>query len=264
VIHNSGKVLHSELDLSKWGAEIVESAKKAGIALRLFGGCGVTLRCQLARDFISRTIGEPRDVDIVGLSHQRKWTARWLNSRDIAWRDGDPMWPYMDREILSTVIEGRRVRVEVFYDRLAFVHIIDVRDDFGMSTPTLTVESLVMSKLQMRRPALRDLGHLAALLIELGDGSEPDGITSCSRIRERAGRDFRTWRDFISTVDLLDQNRGALALTSEEDGLLSMGVGSLMGALMGTRHGPAWWWGRLKATCRIEPPEPELPVSNGA
>jgi hypothetical protein len=206
----------------------------------------------------------PRDIDLAALSHQRQRVEDVLMALGMRESKRDLAVPYMDRIQLMTTVTGREVGVEVFFDELAFVHRVPFVADFEMSFPTLRLETLILSKLQMRRFAFVDLVHLSAFLIQGFVESRGGTSLDLGQIAAPAERDFRCARDFGLTLSALAASVGELDCTEDERRHLLDGISAVRGALDGVRHGGLWWFGRVKARLGIEPPEPELPSAMDA
>jgi len=248
------------VDLIQEALRLARSARSADLELRLLGSTAVAARCEAARDLLRRHHATPKDIDLAGLGHQRRRVRDFLYGQGLRPPDNGLMTPYMDRDLFLTRRSAQLIRVEVFFDELRFVHRIAFGDDFARSFPTLPIETLIMSKLQMRLRALSDWLHLAALLIqcatELRNGKE----FNATRITKLTACDYRCWRDFRSALEHLSAGEilKDLGLTPVESLSMNEGIGHVASAVGAARHGARWWLGRVKAFFRMEPPEPEI------
>lgn len=248
------------VDLTTQALRYVTTAPTRGLELRMLGSTAVALRCTGANALLKRHSLEPKDIDLAALGHQRHGVRQFFFGQGLGSPGGGVITPYMDRDVFAAKRRDGQLRVEVFYDELAFVHRIDFSSDFGRAFPTLPIETLLMSKLQMRRRALSDWIHLAALLIQVV-ADEADGQPlDANRIASQAQRDYRCWRDFqsallsLSAPEMVDQ----LRLTEEETTALRHGAQRAQDAIALARHGPGWILGFVKASIGLEPHEPEV------
>jgi hypothetical protein len=251
-------------DLTQHALKIVRRARKARVELRLLGSTGIIAICTEGKEFIRRNTDGPHDIDLAGLSHQRRQTSDWLHGQDMTTPLGGLVSPYMDREVFTARCGTRLTRVEVFFDILPFVHRIKFVEDFAVSKPYLCLETLLMSKLQMRRPAHSDIAHLAALLIQYGTKSRNGEDLDLRRPIAAAERDYRCWRDYLDSLDVLTDSIGQLEFTQDELVLMRVGEMSVRSAISRVRHGVRWWRGKILAGLKREPPEPEIPEFVGS
>lgn len=248
------------LDLTEEALQLTRAGRDADLQLRMLGSTAVAAKCRAAGDLLQRHNALPKDIDLAALSHQRRRVRDFLHGHGLRPPMNGVITPYMDRDIFIAKRGDGDMRVEVFFDELRFVHRIIFVDDFVRSFPTLPLDTLVMSKLQMRRRSLSDWLHLAALLIQ---GATEDSMShrfDPTRITKQAESDYRCWRDFITSLEKLSSPEmlAELRLTETEGVAMAKGVSLVSAALNNAKHGPRWFVGRIKASLRLEPPEPEV------
>ena len=233
------------------------------IELRLHGSTAVWARCPKAKALLARHLTSPRDIDLAALGRVRTTSRVFLRTYGLSMPSGGIVTPYADRDFYVWDQSGKKLRVEVFFDRLKFVHTIDLGNDFPSAFPTLRLDTLIMTKLQMRRPTFRDSVQLVGLLIQVGAEADKTARDfDDTLINWRASRDFRCWRDFNLTLTRLSdpETTAALALTSEEKAAFEKGRGIISRSLLKRGAGVGWFVSRGLAKLGVEPPEPEEPA----
>jgi hypothetical protein len=186
---------------------IVDVASREGLLLRLMGGMAVRAH---APEWTHRTRRREVDLDFATRGRDRKAVFALLE------REG--YTPDKRHNALFGqhqgyfVDEPRRRPVDVLVDKLEMCHRIEFGDRLGMSTPTLPVAELLLSKLQIVKINKKDVLDALILLAEhpLGqDDGEVDsnhGLSAISlpRILSFTSNDWGWWRTVTGNLDVLD------------------------------------------------------------
>jgi len=243
---------------------LLDRGHESGVPLRLFGSVGVFVRCTNSRNFLLRNKIHPRDIDFASIGKFRESVRKFLVSQGYRVPSGGVLSPYMDREIFIRS-DTAPVKVEVFFDELRFVHPIKLQTDFENDSQTLTLDTLLMSKLQIRTLSEADIVQLIALLLQRESELTARSRVDDSAIAARSSLDYRCWRDFrcaLSTVRVREGQKTVLLTESEKERLDRI-VLYLDSSLLSAPRRVSWWLGRAKAILGIEPSEPEeLDVSS--
>jgi hypothetical protein len=254
------KKARQPIDLTQEALRLVRSGRTAGLEIRMLGSTAVAAKCLASRDLLHRHNAIPKDIDLAGLAHQRRRIRDFLYGQGLTTPGGGLITPYMDRDVFGAHRGNQILLVEVFFDELRFIHRIPFRSDFARTFPTLPLDTLIMSKLQMRQKSFTDWLHLAALLVQCNADKDDKRSFDPSRITRQAETDYRCWRDFKDSLEeLLSPERvDSFGLTTDEAASLAAGAECVKGAIAATRHGPRWVLGLVKASLKIEPREPEV------
>ena len=187
---------------------IVAAADREGIVLRLMGGMAVRAH---APDWTHRTRRREVDIDFATRSRDRK-AAFALLEREGYTPDrrhnalfGQHQGYFVD--------EARRRPVDVLVDKLEMCHRIEFGERLVMSTPTLPVAELLLSKLQIVKINRKDVLDALILLAEhpLGqDDGEVDssrGLAAISvpRILSFTSSDWGWWRTVTGNLGVLER-----------------------------------------------------------
>lgn len=142
--------------------EIVACAEQAQVTLRVVGGAGIRLHCPEPAEALARLGREAKDIDLIVPKEHRKQMRRLLEDRGYL----------VDRDLL-VAMEGRRysfshptsaIELDVFVERLEFNHTIEVRSRLDRHPVTISLEDLLMQKLQIVNLTANDLTDLSVLL----------------------------------------------------------------------------------------------------
>lgn len=141
---------------------IVTEATAAGVTLRVVGSAGIRLHCPRPGPVMDQ-LGRPaKDIDFVVPQQHRKGMRRLLESRGYV----------ADRDLLIAM-EGTRYTfthaqhgtdIDVFVERLAFCHTIEVRDRLEVHPVTIPLEELLLQKIQIVEMTTTDLIDVSVLL----------------------------------------------------------------------------------------------------
>jgi hypothetical protein len=187
---------------------IVAAADREGILLRLMGGMAVRAH---APDWTHRTRRREVDIDFATRSKDRKAAFALLE------REG--YTPDKRHNALFGQHQGyfmdvpRNRPVDILVDKLEMCHRIEFGDRLGMSTPTLPVAELLLSKLQIVKINRKDVLDAIILLAEhpLGqddgevDSSKGLAAISLPRVLSFTSNDWGWWRTVTGNLDVLSK-----------------------------------------------------------
>jgi hypothetical protein len=187
---------------------IVEVASARGLLLRLMGGMAVRAH---APDWTHRTRRREVDLDFATRGKDRAAVFKLLEAegytpdkRHNAMFGGAQGW-FVDA--------GRNRPVDILVDKLIMCHQIDFADRLAVSTPTLPLAELLLSKLQIVKINRKDVLDALILLAEhplANDDGAPDsrtgqGTISLPRILSYTSNDWGWWRTVTGNLDKLEQ-----------------------------------------------------------
>jgi hypothetical protein len=187
----SSEQLPSAAQLEEEALDLLKSANRRGVVLRLYGSLAFRARCGAKRErFDRKRPSAIRDIDFVSL-------LRWKGTieamfRERGWRlDRDLATAPSARASILYYLKERRivVRCDVAYNALEYSHSIDIENRLGVDDFTLPLAELLLSKLQSARLAEKDCFDVAMLFLThpLAE-NDGDGI-SARRIVELFQRD---------------------------------------------------------------------------
>lgn len=141
---------------------IIAAAGEADVELRVVGGVGMRLHCAEAAETFARIGRVAKDIDFLVPKEGRKALRRILEDRGYL----------VDRDLL-VAMEGRRysfsqptsgIELDVFVERLEFNHTIEVRSRLDRHPVTISLEDLLLQKLQIVQLTANDLVDISVLM----------------------------------------------------------------------------------------------------
>lgn len=196
-------------DVTAEASELVHLAGERGLTIRLLGSAGIRLHCEASASRMDELERPTKDVDVVIPNRDRGGVRALLEQQGYD----------LDRDMLVTA-EGQRflfrhpgtgLDVDVFVDRLAFCHTLDVRDRLASHPVTLPVEDLLLSKAQIVELTPNDVKDLVTLLsaheVREDDSDDPETLSATYVARVLA----RDWGFHHTVTRNLSRLRGELA-----------------------------------------------------
>lgn len=197
---------------------VVEIASARGLLVRLMGGMAIRAH---APDWPARTRRVEVDLDFATRSRDRGAFYELLASEGYT---PDKRHNALFGGKQAYFVDVPRSRpVDVLVDSLEMCHRFEFGARLAMSSPTLPLAELLLSKLQVVKINRKDVLDALVLLAEhpLGpDDGAPDsrnglGMINVPRILSFTSTDWGWWRTVTGSLDTLDQYL-AVELTSED------------------------------------------------
>jgi hypothetical protein len=187
---------------------VVEAADARGLLVRLMGGMAIRAH---APGWTARTRRTEVDLDFVTSSRDRAAFFQLLEAEGYT--------PDRQHNALFGRKQGyfvdvpRKRPVDVLVDTLEMCHRLDFSDRLALSTPTLPVADLLLSKLQVVKINRKDVLDALVLLAEHplrdDDGArqatEGAGAINVRRIVSVTSNDWGWWRTVTGNLDKLGQ-----------------------------------------------------------
>jgi len=183
-------------------SRLISEAQRGGIVLRALGSVGVTLHCLASQEAMASRSRHPKDIDLVTRKQDRRGLRSFFDTkgfevdRDMLVAMEGTRYLFRDRE--------RRLDVDVWVDVLALCHRLDVSSRLGDGL-TLTIEDLLLSKLQIVELTPSDLEDLATMMSvhELGEGSDDPEVIDLTYLSVLLGDDWGFWRTATANLKKL-------------------------------------------------------------
>lgn len=191
--------------LSDEARRLINDADANGIVLRAIGSVAVRLHCEPSSSDMERRERVPKDIDLVTRKRDRRKLDEFFTSRGYE----------TDRDML-VAMEGTRylfrnqetgIDVDVWVDELNLCHRLDIRGRLG-SGPTLPIEDLLLSKLQIVELTPGDIGDIGCMLSthSLGTDADDPEVIDVTYLTGLLGSDWGFWRTATKNMRfLLDQ-----------------------------------------------------------
>jgi len=187
---------------------IVDVANARGLQLRLMGGMAVRAH---APDWTHRTRRREVDLDFATRGKDRVAVFKLLEAEGYT---PDKRHNALFGGTQGYFVDEARSRpVDVLVDKLVMCHQVDFSNRLDVSTPTLPLAELLLSKLQIvqinRKDVLDALILLAEHPLAIDDGardsSQGQGTISVPRILSFTSNDWGWWRTVTGNLNKLEQ-----------------------------------------------------------
>jgi hypothetical protein len=190
---------------------LVAGSTAAGMTVRIVGSTGIRLHCAQASATMDAVERPAKDIDIVVRHGDRGALRDWLEQRG---------W-VVDRDLL-VAMEGERyafhhpeagLDLDVFVDKLEFCHTIQLDGRWEHHATTLSIEDLLLQKLQVHDITESDVLD-AAIVLATHDVAPDEGdgeVIDCAYVAGLLARDWGFHRDATANLDRVRDAAGALA-----------------------------------------------------
>jgi hypothetical protein len=178
--------------LSSEAVRLVDGAARVGVVLRALGSVGVRLHCHSSANEMDQRDRYPKDIDFVTRKRDRRELRRYLEAESYV----------VDRNVL-VAMEGtrylfrsteRQIDIDVWVDILDLCHRLDVTQRMGEG-PSLSIEDLILSKLQIVELTGNDTHDLAAMLSVHETSAKPGPeVVDLSYLTGILANDWGFWR----------------------------------------------------------------------
>jgi hypothetical protein len=185
---------------------IVDLANERGLLVRLMGGMAIRAH---APGWLARTRRTEVDLDFATRSRDRAAFYQLLEAQ--GYTPDRQHNALFGQKQAYFVDEPRRRPVDVLVDRLEMCHRFDFAERLALSTPTLPLAELLLSKLQVVKINRKDVLDALILLAEHPlrdddgdvDSSLGTGAVNLRRINEILANDWGWWRTVTGNLDKL-------------------------------------------------------------
>jgi hypothetical protein len=228
-------------ELREEAAALVDAAEREGVTVRVLGSTGICLHCEPARGALERLGRTGKDIDLVVRGRDRKALRALLEARGYE----------VDHDLLVAT-EGTRytflapasgVQLDVFVDKLEFSHTIACEERLGYHPRTLTIEDLLLGKLQVHDLTQSDLLDAIALLathpVAVGVADDPEQVDA-AYVAGLLARDWGFHHTVTANLDALDEALAGDAIDASLRAPAAAGVATLREQIDGASKSRGW------------------------
>lgn len=195
------------------GERVIEAADERDLRVRLIGGTAIYQHAETLRE-------QPfkrgyRDVDFVCTREDEEAVVEMMT--DLGY-EANRRFNTMRRFRLEFTDPVNERKADYIIDRFDFCHEWSLRDRIGLDYPTVPIEDLLLSKLQIVEVSDRDVRDVIAMLndhpVESGEGTEqidPDYVA------DLCGADWGLCKTVRMSLDRIDEYVRGNDLTVDED-----------------------------------------------
>jgi hypothetical protein len=224
---------------------LIDKAEEVGVSLRLLGSMAFRHHCPKYVHYLDAMERELTDIDFVASSKDRTKLRAFF----------DALGYIEDKDVLVT-LEGARysyrhprnsLGVDIFFDRLDYCHLIELRGRLDLDSPTISLADLLLEKLQIVEINEKDIKDLIVCLLEHDLGPDDRELIDIDYIAERLSRDWGFW--YTATTNL-QKVAGFLvkydALSEEERYMVRTRIGQALKSIDAAPKSMRW-----KARARV-------------
>jgi len=183
---------------------VVEAADEAGLTVRQIGGTAIWEHAETVRD--GHFERDYRDVDFVGTTAEEDEIVDLM--QDLGY-ESNVRFNTMRRFRLEFLDEANERKADFILDRFEFCHAWSLADRLDLDHPTIPIEDLLLSKMQIVEPSDRDIRDVVAMLtdhpVEASDDTEvidPTYVASLCR------GDWGLYKTLTMNVDRIEEYLG--------------------------------------------------------
>jgi len=183
----------------KKGLEIVDSAKKKNIELRLLGAVAVKIHCLKLRKFHEEVMNRhATDLDFIAYSKDRNKVKKLFEELGCA--SIKTVLPMESRDLFT---DKEEMKLDVFYDKLEMCHVIDFTHRLEVDYPTISLADIILEKAQIVKINEKDIKDIILLFAEHELGSSDNDTISSSYISNLLAKDWGFYYTVTTNLKLV-------------------------------------------------------------
>ncbi|MFB6308818.1 MAG: hypothetical protein ABEH35_05760 [Haloarculaceae archaeon] len=180
---------------------VIEAADDRDLTVRLIGGTAINRHTESAREEPFKR--DYRDVDFVTVREEENAAEEMMT--DLGY-EANERFNTMRRFRMEFFDPVNERKADYIVDRFDFCHAWSLRDRIDVDHPTVPIEDLLLSKLQIVEVSDRDVRDIVAMLtdhpVQRGDDTER---IDPEYIAERCGNDWGLWRTVTYSLDRVEE-----------------------------------------------------------
>jgi hypothetical protein len=236
--------------------KMVSLAQDERVLLRILGGVAFQYHeHQQSRPSVPNR--NPGDIDVAAYSRDQRLINILLQREN--WRsDKEFNFLHGARRLLY---RRGTVRLDVIFDQLEMCHTIDLRGRLEKSSPTLPLADLLLSKLQIAKPARKDIQDLISLLSghALCQQDDDGEQVSIGRVVQVCSRDWGLTHTVMLNLELLAANAGSRGMQCASEGVAQR-INGIRAAIVASPKSLTW---RIRAKIGERYPWYQIPEDEG-
>ncbi len=181
-------------------AEALAAAHNEGVRLRLLGALAFHMRCP-RYGYLQAALGRIyTDLDFAAYGADAK-KIQQLFTGGLGYRADEMVFVESEGARMMFDHPDHGLHVDVFFDRLAFNHVISWRGRLEIDAPTIPLAELLLEKMQIVQINEKDIIDTVMLLLEHPLGETDTGTINMQLIARRCAADWGLWRTVTMNLD---------------------------------------------------------------
>jgi hypothetical protein len=222
---------------------ILKACDKSGILLRVIGSLAFQIHCPKF-GYLQAAMGRAyTDIDFAGYNRQLK-EIRGLMT-ELGYRENREVFIVSqgERSIFDRPEIG--IHVDVFYDKLAFSHVINWNGRLEVDNPSIPLAELLLEKMQIVKINEKDVIDTFMLLLEHPLGDQDLETINIQLIAGLCSTDWRLWRTVTFNLEKVRQlSKGYTQFSDEQKAHIENQINTAMSRIEQEQKSLAW---RLRA-----------------
>lgn len=168
--------------------EIIESAQRRGVIIRLMGALAIKHHCPKFESFFKILKRDFSDIDVAGYQKQKDGIVKVLEELGYKMRLLSYSFVMGGRLIFINEQNGRHL--DVFLDELNMCHRIDFKGRLEVDFPTIPLAELLLEKMQIVKLGEKDIKDTIILIREHDLGYSDDDLINVGYVAELLSKDW--------------------------------------------------------------------------
>ncbi len=152
-------ILDFNTSICSFAKELIMSARKSNLTLRLYGGCAVWLKNNEYHELLAEKRRKLKDIDFIAFSTQKEQIKAFFQQESYIQDKLSPVTSHYVSKFYKN-----NLTIEVVYDSLRYCHDINLKGVVFYDPFTINLSDLILSKLQITELTESDYIDILALL----------------------------------------------------------------------------------------------------
>ncbi|MGD2248066.1 MAG: hypothetical protein PVF58_06640 [Candidatus Methanofastidiosia archaeon] len=214
---------------------IVDAASENSITLRIMGGLGTRLHCEVI-DFCKRDYS---DIDMVGLSNQSQKIVTLF--KELGYQPDKRFNALHGHKRLKFEEHTNNRHIDVFLDHFDMDHDWDLSNRLHLEEYTLPVSDLLLMKVQICKINEKDIQDIMTMLKDSQIGEKEASHTiNVNYIAEKCSEDWGLYESVLENLDTVHTMIDNYELTDKEKTLIKNRLEKLTTALVTHKKTAKW------------------------
>ena len=194
-------------DLIEEANRIVSRANEKGVTMRLLGSIAFRIHCPKYVSYLDKMDRQLTDVDFASYSNERSKVEKLLDELGYTTQSYLLVAAAQFGRSIYWKKDDKRLRADIFWDRLSMNHTIDFNRRLELDSPTVPLSELLQEKLQIVQLNMKDVKDTIVLLLE-HEAKENNGKDSIdlSPILRNAATDWGYYYTFSTNLKKIQEH----------------------------------------------------------
>lgn len=171
---------------------ILKRCESSGALVRVFGSLAYFIHCP-KHGYLQSALGRPYgDIDLASYNIYNKEIREIMTS--LGYEENRKIFVLSESQRAVFYKKNDAIRVEIFFEKLDFCHVISWKDRLHVDSPTIPLAELLLEKLQIVRISEIDVINIIMLLLEHPIGETNKETINIKLVARLCAEDWGLWR----------------------------------------------------------------------